>query len=424
MQPKNFISAFVIILFLSLPAPAKAHDATCDWADVTTLIGCLHNSKHVINDIWGKVVDTWEGVVEGAKGTLFGTVKEIDQFLKGVEGSFNIAKNEFDTITGTMINSVDLGIATVQPIVEDEFIKAMDFLGDDPGGCGPGSICYGFRGDMKDFLLALDELALSLADFYEVIPPASPLNQLGMLLDAVDYMPGYFLYPLYRGLEEMNFSFPYYSGQVEDLTAAVLVIKQAQLGTAAAPGSPLGVNYYPQTAGFGSPSLKFELPSPDSCGYIHDSRALVDDARRYGYPAAVILKGIAVALILKGKTVQTSTSAAAFGTAGTVIKMDAAQGFGTIFSGVADAALAVLGGITSKVYYCDLMQSQGDTTVEINNHIDLQIDDLNNQLVDHIDGQIADLNSQLEDIREQLDLIRSCLPGNGQGAAGCKYPAK
>jgi len=409
MRPKNFISAFIIILFLSLPAPAKAHDATCDWADVTTLIGCLHNSKHVINDIWDKVVDTWKGVVEGAKGTLFGTVKEIGQFLKGVEVSFNTAKIEFDTITGNMINSVDLGIATVQPIVEDEFVKAMDFRGDDPGGCGPGSICYGFRRDMKNSLLALNELALSLADFYEVILPASPLNQLGMLLDAVDYMPGYFLYPLYRGLEEMNFSFPHYSDQVEDLTAAVLVIKQAQMGTAAAPANHLGATYYPQAAGFGSPSLKFELPSPDSCGYIYDDRALVDDARRYGYPAAVIFKGIAVALILKGKTVRTSTSAAAFGTAGTVIKMNAAQGFGTVFSGVADAALAVLGGITSKVYYCDLLASQGNTTSEISNHIDVQI---------------AGLNSQLEDIRKQLDLIRSCLPGNGQGAAGCKYPAE
>lgn len=479
MRYSNLVSVLLVIFFLSLPAPAQAHGThDCSWSDPTKVIVCLHETKHVINDIWDKVLETWRGVVQGGKNTLFGTVKEIDAFLKGVESSFNTAKRNFDTITGTTLDSIEQGMSAVQPIIEDEFLGAQAFLGTDPTGCGPGSGCAVFRQDLKDFLLELNTLSFELADFYDSLPPDSPLAQVEIIYNAVDYLPGYFLYPMARVMQELDLSLSYYSGVVSDLTAEILVLKQAVLDETPALAS---VRSYAETASESSKSFTQEETVPlNTCGFIDSNRVAVDHAKKTAYGLTLVVKGIAVALKFKSRTFVMDTSVEVFGTVGKRIRVDKAGGWGVFLGGIADASLSVLGAVTTKVHYCDLLLNQngldeqlvdlsdtlkglddltgmsgslasidgkldtlsaghaalglqlgvlgtqqndiasqltglGAQHADIANQVTGQVTGLSGQL----DSQAAALSSQVEAISAQLDYIQRCMLAKGKAPADC-----
>lgn len=394
MRYSNLASVLLVILFLSLPSPASAHGThNCDWGDATTVLTCLHETKHKINDIWDKVLETWKGVVQGGKDTLFGTVKEIDAFLKGVESSFNTAKRNFDTITGTTLDSIEQGVAAVQPVIEDEFFGAQAFLGTDPGGCGPGSGCAVFRQDLKDFLLELNTLSFELGDFYNSLPADSPLVQVQILYNAVDYLPGYFLYPMARAMQELDLAFPYYSDVVSDLTADILVLKQAVTGEPLS--SSGGLAYHKAVnrtvSSYGSTEASF-----NTCAFIDNNRTAVEHSKKTAYGLTLGLKALGIAFRAKSRTIVVDTSIEAFGTVGKRVRVDKAGLAGTIITGIADASLAVLGATTTKVHYCDLLLNQ--------NGLDSQLVDLSNILnglddLTGLSGSLANIDGKLDSLK-------------------------
>lgn len=424
-------------MLLTLGQSALADDRDCDWI---SLGGCLHNLYHDIaglgddvEDMWDDVEDIFDQVVTSTSTSLLGMVQDIDGFLDNTEASFNTARSQFDHVTGTMLTSFAEGVEATVPVFEREFLDAQAFA----SSCAGGTACGVFRANILSFLGELNTLTGELLYFYDEVPADSPLQQVEGIRSAIEFIPSSFLYPLYRAMDELDFSFAEAADEVADLNASLVVLKQ--LNPAGALSASRGLRYgleqeYTGKYGYVSAAAATDpfYSADQVCDFIAANRDDVDMARYIAYGSTVFIKGVGVVLRMIGKTVQTEVQAQAFGTTGAAIKIDKTSALGVFLSGTADALFQVLGATTTRIYFCDVstqLASLGNAQVDANialatqhNEIKAQVTTLGVDLGEQLEAIETNLTTQLDEVRAQLDWIRSCLPSNSQGQGNCKYP--
>ncbi|WP_428636884.1 hypothetical protein [Shewanella sp.] len=314
-----------------------------------------NSQADLLTDIWNKLKATATDAADAAEDAGKTVTNTVD--IQGKVLILQKAQQSFNGYTQQMFDMIENAGSEGRMVIQQEFEGLAAFGG---ASCSGGSDCYRFKNDLIAFVSDLESTGNLLFNMQD----SSLLGNIyhfDPMINLIDAMPGYSLYPLYRAFTVDGGAFQ--SGFFDvfhEMTTHLETLRQ---------GLSPNINT----------SLSINSLVGDSCQFINGNPAEFEQAAFFVTAGAGSIKLFGQLLKALGTT-KIEPVAQVHGYVGGTIKNNPLKKFGELLNGISSAALTAANYGHNKLRYCQTQAIQQQIIANQQQVIDNQ-----NQLLQRLD---------------------------------------